>query len=220
MSSVDLSATLLDSRADSVASVSAGFDAAEGDHLGGCHVSPAGYGHMTHMLSCLANGRLVVALEVSCPDGGLTTINAKLFLKQGGYNIDSIAASSLECVKVLLGEIPPQMPSMRASEEATEAVHEVQLIQSRWWKSIQPTSMSKEGEFVLQIPQDNKLMTLQKWPALVLSFRSLRFLRLIAPIISGTSTSYTMCRFRCQPYKTLSRISSCLRESWPCPCLQ
>ena len=44
--------------------VSAGFDAAEGDTLGECHVSPAGYAHMTHMLSSLANGRLVVALEV------------------------------------------------------------------------------------------------------------------------------------------------------------
>lgn len=30
--------------------ISAGFDAAEGDMLGGCHVSPAGFAHMTHML--------------------------------------------------------------------------------------------------------------------------------------------------------------------------
>lgn len=45
--------------------VSAGFDAADGDQLGECKVSPAGYGHMTHMLSALAKGKLVVALEVS-----------------------------------------------------------------------------------------------------------------------------------------------------------
>lgn len=44
--------------------VSAGFDAAEGDPLGQCKVSPIGYAHMTHMLSGLAGGRLVVALEV------------------------------------------------------------------------------------------------------------------------------------------------------------
>ena len=44
--------------------VSAGFDAAAGDELGECLVSPAGYAHMTHMLSGLASGRLVVALEV------------------------------------------------------------------------------------------------------------------------------------------------------------
>jgi hypothetical protein len=44
--------------------VSAGFDAAEGDDLGECHVTPAGYAHMTNMLCSLANGRVVVALEV------------------------------------------------------------------------------------------------------------------------------------------------------------
>jgi len=44
--------------------VSAGFDAAEGDPLGDCNVTPAGYAHMTHMLCGLAGGRVVVALEV------------------------------------------------------------------------------------------------------------------------------------------------------------
>ena len=48
-------------------SVSAGFDAADGDELGECHVTPAGYAHMTHMLSALAGGKMVVALEVSTP---------------------------------------------------------------------------------------------------------------------------------------------------------
>jgi histone deacetylase 6 len=44
--------------------VSAGFDAADGDDLGECHVSPEGYAHMTHMLCALANGKVVAALEV------------------------------------------------------------------------------------------------------------------------------------------------------------
>lgn len=48
-------------------SVSAGFDAADGDDLGECHVTPGGYAHMTHMLAGLAGGRVVVALEVSLP---------------------------------------------------------------------------------------------------------------------------------------------------------
>ena len=47
-----------------VFAVSAGFDAADGDTLGRCKVSPAGFAHMTHMLSSLANGKLVLALEV------------------------------------------------------------------------------------------------------------------------------------------------------------
>ena len=44
--------------------VAAGFDAADGDQLGGCHVTPSCYAHMTHMLMGLARGKLVVCLEV------------------------------------------------------------------------------------------------------------------------------------------------------------
>ena len=44
--------------------VSAGFDAAEGDELGECNVTPTGYAHMTAMLCTLAEGRVLVALEV------------------------------------------------------------------------------------------------------------------------------------------------------------
>lgn len=47
--------------------MSAGYDAAEGDELGKMKVSPAGFAHMTHMLSVLAGGKLVLALEVSGP---------------------------------------------------------------------------------------------------------------------------------------------------------
>jgi histone deacetylase 6 len=55
---------LIHSHGIPTAPVSAGFDAAEGDQLGGCHVSPGGYAQMTHMLSALAGGRMVIALEV------------------------------------------------------------------------------------------------------------------------------------------------------------
>lgn len=44
--------------------VAAGFDAAVGDQLGGCFVTPSCYAHMTHMLKGLAGGKLVVCLEV------------------------------------------------------------------------------------------------------------------------------------------------------------
>lgn len=49
---------------DTDRTVSAGFDAAEGDALGQCLVTPPAYGHMTHMLCALAGGKVVVALEV------------------------------------------------------------------------------------------------------------------------------------------------------------
>ena len=44
--------------------VAAGFDAAAGDQLGGCFVTPPCYAHMTHMLMSLADGKVVVCLEV------------------------------------------------------------------------------------------------------------------------------------------------------------
>lgn len=48
--------------------VAAGFDAAQGDQLGGCFVTPPCYAHMTHMLMSLANGKVVVCLEVRVSD--------------------------------------------------------------------------------------------------------------------------------------------------------
>lgn len=61
--------------------ISAGFDAARGDPLGGCDVTPAGYAHMTSLLSTLSGGRTLVILE-------------------GGYNLRSISASAAAVVKV------------------------------------------------------------------------------------------------------------------------
>eukprot|EP00041_Stephanoeca_diplocostata_P034320 m.1162035 g.1162035 ORF g.1162035 m.1162035 type:complete len:505 (-) comp24501_c0_seq154:4496-6010(-) len=68
--------------------VSAGFDAARGDPLGGCDVTPEGYARMTHMLCGLAEGRVIMALE-------------------GGYNTTSISYSFAACARVLLGHPPP-----------------------------------------------------------------------------------------------------------------
>ncbi|KAG8825535.1 Histone deacetylase hda1 [Serendipita sp. 399] len=97
--------------------VSAGFDAARGDDLGGCDVTPGGYAHMTHMLSSLAEGRIVVALE-------------------GGYNLESIRDSAVAVMRVLLGEAPPSMSSMIANKKATETVYQALRVQSKYWKSI------------------------------------------------------------------------------------
>ncbi|TVU38086.1 hypothetical protein EJB05_11436 [Eragrostis curvula] len=65
--------------------VSAGFDAALGDPLGGCCITPNGYALLLTKLLGFAQGRIVMALE-------------------GGYNLRSIANSVLSCAKVLLGD--------------------------------------------------------------------------------------------------------------------
>jgi histone deacetylase 6 len=43
--------------------ISAGFDAVEGDPLGGCKVTPAGFAAMTHRLLKFAKGKMVAVLE-------------------------------------------------------------------------------------------------------------------------------------------------------------
>ncbi|KAK9107258.1 hypothetical protein Syun_023269 [Stephania yunnanensis] len=67
--------------------ISGGFDAAVGDPLGGCRITPYGYSVMMKKLLEFAEGKIVLALE-------------------GGYNLDSIANSVLACVKVLLEDKP------------------------------------------------------------------------------------------------------------------
>jgi len=70
--------------------VSAGFDAAVGDPLGGCRVTPEGFYEMTKRLQAVpsAKGRVIVALE-------------------GGYNLKSTARSMTACSAALLGDECP-----------------------------------------------------------------------------------------------------------------
>ncbi|VDN97124.1 unnamed protein product [Rodentolepis nana] len=65
--------------------VSSGFDAAVGDPEGKMWISPACYGHMTHQLRTLADGKLVVVLE-------------------GGYFIESLEEGCVQVLKALLGD--------------------------------------------------------------------------------------------------------------------
>ena len=91
--------------------IAAGFDAAEGDPLGKCCVSPAGYSHLLYHLSSLAEGKVIVALE-------------------GGYNLKAVSRSSVACAKVLLGHpLPPikggvPRPSAMRSIRQTIEAHE------------------------------------------------------------------------------------------------
>lgn len=94
-----------------------GFDAADGDIIGGCHVTPTGYGAMTHMLKGLARGKIAVILE-------------------GGYNLESIAKLALGVAKVLVGEPPDNTISTQPSADAVEVVDMVMKIQLKYWKCL------------------------------------------------------------------------------------
>ncbi|XP_061644669.1 histone deacetylase 6 [Phyllopteryx taeniolatus] len=99
--------------------VSAGFDAARGDPLGGYRVTPEGYAHLTHMLMSLACGRVLLVLE-------------------GGYNLTSISDSMAMCTSVLLGDPPPflAMPLLPPHHAAVAAINEVIRYHAPYWKSL------------------------------------------------------------------------------------
>lgn len=99
--------------------VSAGFDAADGDELGGCFVSPACYAHMTHMLMSLAAGRVAVCLE-------------------GGYNLHALSMSALAVARTLMGEPPPQMDIPPINKEAARVLAQVRAYQAPFWECMRP----------------------------------------------------------------------------------
>uniref|UniRef100_A0A673ABV7 Protein deacetylase HDAC6 n=1 Tax=Sphaeramia orbicularis TaxID=375764 RepID=A0A673ABV7_9TELE len=99
--------------------VSAGFDAARGDPLGGYHVTPEGYAHLTHLLMSLAGGRVLLILE-------------------GGYNLSSISDSMAMCTSVLLGDPPPSLvtPLPPPHHCAVATINEVIRHLSPYWSSL------------------------------------------------------------------------------------
>ena len=71
------------------------------------------------------------------------------FHYKGGYNLDSISNSALAVARVLLGDAPPELPPMMASEAGTETVWQVALEQSKYWKSINPKACEpREGVYI------------------------------------------------------------------------
>lgn len=113
--------------------ISAGFDAADGDLLGECFVSPACYAHMTHMLMSLAKGKIAACLE-------------------GGYNLRAIANSSLAVTRALMGEPPDRLDLTRPSPSAVEDVHLVVRQQAKFWKCMYPKNLGFDEE--LNIPTE------------------------------------------------------------------
>ncbi|KAK9514654.1 hypothetical protein VZT92_025357 [Zoarces viviparus] len=99
--------------------VSAGFDAARGDPLGGYHVTPEGYAHLTHLLMSLAGGRVLLILE-------------------GGYNLSSISDSMAMCTSVLLGDPPPSLvtPPPPPHHSAMVTINEVIRHHAPYWMSL------------------------------------------------------------------------------------
>ncbi|MCL7041832.1 hypothetical protein MKW94_006470 [Papaver nudicaule] len=95
--------------------ISGGFDAAVGDPLGKCRVTPFGFSVMMKKLMDFAKGKIVMALE-------------------GGYNLESLADSVLACVKTLLNDKPgPHSQETPASESSWRVIKAVRRELSKYW---------------------------------------------------------------------------------------
>uniref|UniRef100_A0A9I9D9M4 histone deacetylase n=1 Tax=Cucumis melo TaxID=3656 RepID=A0A9I9D9M4_CUCME len=104
--------------------ISAGFDAARGDPLGMCDVTPTGYAQMTQLLNTVSGGKLLVILE-------------------GGYNLRSISSSATAVIKVLLGESPEcDLDDHLPSRAGMKTVLDVLAIQKNFWPVLE-SSFSK-----------------------------------------------------------------------------
>jgi histone deacetylase 6 len=97
--------------------VSCGFDAAEGDLLGGMRVSANGYAALTEKVISLAGGRIVLALE-------------------GGYNLDAIAAAAAACLRVLLGEVAPDIHTGPPNPVAERVIQDVLDAHRPFWPGL------------------------------------------------------------------------------------
>ena len=119
-----------------------GFDAAAGDPLGGCKVTPSAYASMTQALISeipSARGRVVLVLE-------------------GGYNLDSISQSFASCASIIIdhatagtASVAPSPAPMNNTPGSTDektrtqpalskgyqkTVNDVRRLHARYWKSL------------------------------------------------------------------------------------
>eukprot|EP00753_Platysulcus_tardus_P006223 PLAT14035.1.p1 GENE.PLAT14035.1~~PLAT14035.1.p1 ORF type:complete len:857 (+),score=463.87 PLAT14035.1:251-2821(+) len=105
--------------------ISAGFDAARGDPLGGMQLSPAAYAWMTAQLAALNAGQLVMLLE-------------------GGYSAAAVADCVAACAAVMAAppasaDACPSTPSDEqlrrcASPKTVDTIARAMAIQADWWK--------------------------------------------------------------------------------------
>ncbi|CAN8269095.1 unnamed protein product [Cochlearia groenlandica] len=119
--------------------ISAGFDAARGDPLGCCDVTPAGYSKMTKMLGDLCGGKMLVILE-------------------GGYNLRSISSSATAVIKVLLGEnTENESPIATTPTRAgLETILDVLNVQIQYWPSLTTAYYKLLAEWQSRLVENKK----------------------------------------------------------------
>lgn len=105
--------------------IAAGFDAADGDPLGGMMLSTAGYGHMTRRLCEIGSGRVVVALE-------------------GGYALRPLATCASATLRALLGDEPKPISSRsRPRKSSIKLCNELAGVLAPHWPVLESDEYKK-----------------------------------------------------------------------------
>lgn len=93
------------------------------------------------MLSPLADGKLVVCLEVSFLS---TPREVKLtnLARKGGYNLASISKSALAVTRTLLSEPPDRIMETKPTKAGAATVDMVRIYQTRFWPCLRSVSKS------------------------------------------------------------------------------
>lgn len=91
--------------------ISAGYDAAAGDHVGKCCLTSNCYGSLLNMLGNHANGKMVLALE-------------------GGYNLDVLAECTSYSIRSMLGDDDVLLDPAKSFEPDVETVNTVKKLKN------------------------------------------------------------------------------------------
>ena len=105
-----------------------------------CDVTPGGYGHLVHLLTSLAFGRVALLLE-------------------GGYNVEATANSMTMCVRALLGDPLPEPSATPVDPAGSAAIQRVIQHLQPYWSNLEPNSKdSNKNEVIIdleKIQQEN-----------------------------------------------------------------
>ncbi|KAL1493283.1 hypothetical protein ABEB36_011367 [Hypothenemus hampei] len=125
--------------------VSGGYDSSVGDFKGEMNVTPAFYGHLMHLLSGLAQGKLAVILE-------------------GGYFLPSLAEGALQTVHGLLGDSVPRIETGKTiNPSVIDTINNVKAVLRKHWKCFAGLEPVCKIDDIFRYDRSNKHVAIIKY---------------------------------------------------------
>jgi histone deacetylase 6 len=140
--------------------VSAGFDCALGDPLGGMEVTPDGFAQLTQMLMSVPMKTASSSSSNATISSTSTTVNNMnipvVFALEGGYNITQISLSIAACIRTLLKLPMPQTEETESFMEISNREREKRRQRHHLFlKDLQEVIRVHKPFWQLNLPQSN-----------------------------------------------------------------